>query len=95
MIIAIVLLITQPLAHGVLDRVRIEAYQTFDFVAYSLVNTLFGGLQGLAAIAGLILGLVATRGRARALAGIGVGACATILIGLIVGYLIQPLFSAY
>lgn len=60
---------------------------------YGLATAIAGGVYCVIAVVGLVLGLVAARGSARLLSGIGIGANGLVLAGFVVGLLVQPLYA--
>jgi hypothetical protein len=85
----------------VLDMIRAIAsgalFAARAFEVYSGVSLLFAVLQALVAAGALVLGAIAlaAKGRPKALAGIGVGAGAVMLFGILMSWLGNNLVTAF
>lgn len=90
-ILAVVAIIASPI---ITVAIQAALIRDMDVATYGLLNMfVHGGVLGVLSIVGLILGIVAARGDAKVLSGVGIGANAWVLLGLLTSAAIGPLMQ--
>lgn len=91
--LAALVTIAQPVIQMVLLGMMRGEGAALATAQYGLAIAVAGGVYCVIAAVGLVLGLVAARGSARLLSGIGIGGNGLVLAGFAVGLLVQPLYA--
>ncbi|OCG73342.1 hypothetical protein [Microbacterium sediminis] len=91
--LAALVTIAQPVIQMVLLGMMSGQGSSLTTAQYGLATAIAGGVYCVIAVVGLVLGLVAARGSARLLSGIGIGANGLVLAGFAAGLLVQPLYA--